>query len=146
MYPDSFNFSFYICGILATISFIMVNAVSNEMVNTGTKAIMMEQRLIIRIYSRDSGNADFQLHGGSAFTGGILGGSGIKVFLFTGFVLGFTSIIAAIWIMVAEFAVNEARTDKYPGYALLIHNVFIFLSTLIYKFGRQSENDYLASY
>ncbi|XP_035788800.1 transmembrane protein 50B-like [Anopheles albimanus] len=117
VYPDSFNFSFYICGILATISFIMVNAVSNEM-----------------------------LHGGSAFTGGILGGSGIKVFLFTGFVLGFTSIIAAIWIMVAEFAVNEARTDKYPGYALLIHNVFIFLSTLIYKFGRQSENDYLASY
>ncbi|XP_050095678.1 transmembrane protein 50B [Anopheles aquasalis] len=117
VYPDSFNFSFYICGILATISFIMVNAVSNEM-----------------------------LHGGAAFTGGVLGESGIKVFLFAGFVLGFTSIIAAIWIMVAEFAVNEARTDKYPGYALLIHNVFIFFSTLIYKFGRQSENDYLASY
>uniref|UniRef100_A0A182PUU3 Transmembrane protein 50A n=1 Tax=Anopheles epiroticus TaxID=199890 RepID=A0A182PUU3_9DIPT len=115
VYETSFNFSYYICGILATISFIMVNAVSNEM-----------------------------LHGtGALYTGGIIGGGGIKVFLFIGFVLGFTSIIAAVWIMIAEFAVNETRTDKYPGYALLMHNVFIFLATLIYKFGAQTENEYL---
>uniref|UniRef100_A0A2M4AG75 Putative transmembrane protein 50b n=1 Tax=Anopheles triannulatus TaxID=58253 RepID=A0A2M4AG75_9DIPT len=117
VYPDSFNFSFYICGILGTISFFMVNAVSNEM-----------------------------LHSGGAMTGGVLGQNGVKIFLFAGFVFGFTAIIAAIWIMVSEFAVNEARTDKYPGYALLIHNIFIFFSTLIYKFGRQSENDYLGSF
>ncbi|XP_053676336.1 transmembrane protein 50B [Anopheles nili] len=117
VYEHSFNFSYYICGILATISFFMVNAISNEM-----------------------------LHSSNAWTGGVLGASGIKVFLFAGFVLGFTSIIAAIWIMIAEFAVNESRTDKYPGYALLIHNIFIFFSTLIYKFGPQNENEYLASY
>lgn len=75
-----------------------------------------------------------------------MGGRGIKVFLFTGFVLGFTSIIATIWIMIAEFTVNESRTDKYPGYALLMHNVFIFLATLIYKFGPPTESDYLGNF
>ncbi|KFB48740.1 hypothetical protein ZHAS_00016745 [Anopheles sinensis] len=109
VYPSAFNFSYYICGILATISFVM-------------------------------------LHGSAGFTGGILGESGIKVFLFAGFVLGFTAIIAAIWIMIADFAVNESRTDKYPGYALLMHNVFIFFSMIIYKFGRHSESDYLGGY
>lgn len=117
VYPSAFNFSYYICGILATISFVMVNAISNEM-----------------------------LHGSAGFTGGILGESGIKVFLFAGFVLGFTAIIAAIWIMIADFAVNESRTDKYPGYALLMHNIFIFFSMIIYKFGRHSESDYLGGY
>ncbi|XP_052894909.1 transmembrane protein 50A [Anopheles moucheti] len=117
VYPKSFNFSYYICGILATIGFIMVNAISNDM-----------------------------LHAEAAYTGGVLNGSGIKVFLFAGFVLGFTSIIAAIWIMIAEFAVNESRTDKYPGYALLMHNIFIFLSTLIFKFGPPPENEYLNGY
>uniref|UniRef100_A0A182N7T3 Transmembrane protein 50A n=1 Tax=Anopheles dirus TaxID=7168 RepID=A0A182N7T3_9DIPT len=117
VYPSSFNFSYYICGILATISFIMVNSVSNEL-----------------------------LRNGPAYTGGVLDARGIKVFLFAGFVLGFTSIIAAIWIMIAEFAVNESRTDKYPGYALLMHNIFIFLSMLIYKFGPETESDYLGSF
>ncbi|XP_035905907.1 transmembrane protein 50A [Anopheles stephensi] len=116
-YPESFNFSYYICGILATISFIIVNAISNDL-----------------------------LHSSGAYTNGILNAGTAKLFLFAGFVLGFTSIIAAIWIMIAEFAVNESRTDKYPGYALLIQNIFIFLSTLIYKFGPPSENEYFNEY
>lgn len=117
VYPKSFNFSYYICGILATISFIIVNGISNDL-----------------------------LHSPSAFTGGVLSPGAVKVFLFAGFVLGFTSIIAAIWIMIAEFAVNDAQTDKYPGYALLMHNIFIFLSTLIYKFGPPTENEYFNEY
>lgn len=38
VYPKSFNFSYYICGILGTISFIMVNAVTNEMVSREKEA------------------------------------------------------------------------------------------------------------
>uniref|UniRef100_A0A182KAJ1 Transmembrane protein 50A n=1 Tax=Anopheles christyi TaxID=43041 RepID=A0A182KAJ1_9DIPT len=117
VYPKTFSFSYYICGILGTISFIMVNAISNDM-----------------------------LHGAPAYSGGILSPTGIKVFLFAGFVLGFTSIIATIWIMIAEFTVNDSQTDKYPGYALLMHNVFIFLATLIYKFGPPTESDYLGNF
>uniref|UniRef100_T1DFB8 Putative plasma membrane protein n=1 Tax=Psorophora albipes TaxID=869069 RepID=T1DFB8_9DIPT len=115
VHPKSWDFSYYICGILATISFFMVNSISNEM-----------------------------LHGGAAYTGGVLGESGIKVFLFIGFVLGFASIIAAIWIMIAEFAVNDDKMDKGPGYALLVHNIFIFMASLIYKFGRHSDDPYAA--
>ena len=85
-----------------------------------------------------------QLHGGAGYTGGVLGESGIKVFLFVGFVLGFASIIAAIWIMIAEFAVNDDKTEKGPGYALLVHNIFIFFSSIIYKFGRHSDDPYAA--
>lgn len=117
VYPESFSFSYYICGILATIGFIIVNSISNDL-----------------------------LHASGAYTGGVLNASNVKVLLFAGFVLGFTSIIAAIWIMIAEFAMNESRTDKYPGYALIMHNVFIFLSTFIYKFGPSSENEYFNEY
>lgn len=117
VHPKAWDFSYYICGILATISFFMVNSISNEM-----------------------------LHGGAAYTGGVLGDNGIKVFLFIGFVLGFASIIATIWIMIAEFAVNNDQVDKAPGYALLVHNIFIFFSSLIYKFGRQSDDAYSAGF
>ncbi|XP_055607116.1 transmembrane protein 50A [Uranotaenia lowii] len=115
VHPHSWDFSYYICGILATISFFMVNSISNDMLNVN-----------------------------AGYTGGVLGESGIKVFLFIGFVLGFASIIAAIWIMIAEFATNGDKIEKGPGYALLVHNIFIFFASLIYKFGRHGDDTYAA--
>jgi hypothetical protein len=76
---------------------------------------------------------------GQAYDGGCVGSHGAKLWLFTGFVIGFAAIIAAIWIMVEEFTVATAG-NVWPGVALLLQNVFILLSSLIYKFGRTSEN------
>lgn len=44
----------------------------------------------------------FQIRG-DAYEGGCLGPRGARVFLFFGFVLGFASVIAACWILFANF-------------------------------------------
>lgn len=48
---NSPDFSYYICGILGTLSFIMVNTVTNEMLNGTGLFYLME---IVRILSFDS--------------------------------------------------------------------------------------------
>jgi Uncharacterised protein family (UPF0220) len=61
------------------------------------------------------------------------------LWLFTGFVIGFAAIIASIWIMVDDVT-TAAVSNVWPGVALLLQNSFILVSSLIYKFGRTSEN------
>ncbi|CAG9805698.1 unnamed protein product [Chironomus riparius] len=102
------DFSYYICGILGTISFIMVNTVSNDMLN------------------------------GTGYEGGICGSNGIKIWLFTGFVLGFASVIASVWLLISEF------TDKshIQGIGIVLQNFFILFASLIYKFGRNDETSF----
>lgn len=102
----SLDFSHYICGILATISFIMVNTVTNEMMN------------------------------GTGYSDGACGPNGVKIWLFTGFVLGFAAMIAAVWLMVGEFGTENPQ----PGVALLLQNFMILFASLTYKFGRTEES------
>lgn len=80
--------------------------------------------------------ACFPLQNGDSFESGYE--NRIRVWLFIGFVLGFSSIIAATWIMIADFTIIDEKASKWPGIALLLQNVFIFFSSLLYKFGRQS--------
>lgn len=100
------DFAYYICGILGTLSLIMVNTVSNEMLN------------------------------GAGYEGGVCGSSGIKIWLFTGFVLGFASVIASVWLMISEFTVSSKTTQ---GVGIVLQNFFILFASLIYKFGRSDE-------
>ncbi|CRK98398.1 CLUMA_CG011757, isoform A [Clunio marinus] len=102
------SFSYYICGILGTLSLIMVNTVSNEMLN------------------------------GTGYEGGICSTHGVKIWLFTGFVLGFASVIASVWLLVSEF------TDKLhiQGIGIVLQNFFILFASLIYKFGRNEEGTF----
>ncbi|XP_030560751.1 transmembrane protein 50A [Drosophila novamexicana] len=62
-----------------------------------------------------------------------------KIWLLIGFVMGFASIIAAIWVMVDDF-VNNEKKDTSLGVALLLQNVFILFGSLVYKFGRNEED------
>lgn len=102
------DFSYYICGILGTISLIMVNTVSNEMLN------------------------------GNGYEGGICGSNGIKIWLFTGFVLGFASVIASVWLLIAEY-----KGDLHiQGIGIVLQNFFILLASLLYKFGRNDETSF----
>lgn len=99
------DFSYYICGILGTLSFIMVNTVTNEMLN------------------------------GTGYEGGICSSNGVKIWLFTGFVLGFASVIASVWLLIVDF------TDKHhaQGIALVLQAFGILFASLLYKFGRNDE-------
>ncbi|XP_043650726.1 transmembrane protein 50A [Drosophila teissieri] len=61
-----------------------------------------------------------------------------KIWLLVGFLMGFASIIAAIWVMIDDF-INNEKKEGWFGVALLMQNVFILFASLIYKFGRNEE-------
>lgn len=105
---EDFNAIFYIFGVFGTISFIIVNSISNS-------------------HLRDDGGFD----GSSA--------KAAKAFLLVGFILGFTALTASVWILISEYATGKYGAT-YPGVALLIQNILIFLSSLTFKFGRTEES------
>jgi len=100
---DQFEGSYYVCGVFGTIALFMINSVSNGQLR------------------------------GDAFTDGCFGPRGARLWLFTGLVLGFASLIAAGWILFAGGA------DKWYGVAVFLQNLFIFGSSLVYKFGRSED-------
>ncbi|KAH8260481.1 hypothetical protein KR038_001892 [Drosophila bunnanda] len=61
-----------------------------------------------------------------------------KIWLLVGFVMGFASIIAAVWVMIDDF-INNEKKESWFGVALLLQNVFILFASLVYKFGRNEE-------
>ncbi|CAD7080795.1 unnamed protein product [Hermetia illucens] len=61
-----------------------------------------------------------------------------KIWLLIGFMLGFSAIIASVWIMVADFT-SKDKVETWPGVAILLQNVLILISNLIYRFGRSEE-------
>lgn len=104
-YPAEMLSAYHACGIFGTISLFIVNSVSNAQIR------------------------------GDDFNGGHLGVRGARSWLFVGFVIGFAAVIAACWILFADFV---ARGDQHywPGIGLFLQNVFIFLASMTYKFGR----------
>lgn len=56
-----------------------------------------------------------------------------------GFVLSFASLVAAIWIMFADYVLVVGDHPTWPGVALFFHNFLIFVASLVYKFGRTEE-------
>ena len=76
---------------------------------------------------------------GTAMDEGVLGVKGARMWLMSAFVLSFASIVAALWIMFADFVLVKGEHPTWPGVALFLHNFFIFIASLIYKFGRTEE-------
>ncbi|RWS27080.1 transmembrane protein 50A-like protein [Leptotrombidium deliense] len=75
---------------------------------------------------------------GESYTNGFFGQRAARIWLFIGFVLGFGSIIAAIWILFAAYVIPE-RKLIYPGIGLFLQNILIFAGSLIFKFGRTED-------
>ncbi|XP_044738080.1 transmembrane protein 50A [Chrysoperla carnea] len=73
VYDNGISNVHFVCGIIGTISLLMVNSVSNAQIR------------------------------GDAYDGGCLGPRGARIWLFLGFVLGFASVIASCWILFANF-------------------------------------------
>ncbi|KAF6211545.1 hypothetical protein GE061_012058 [Apolygus lucorum] len=81
-HPDAFKGPYHLCGIVGTLSLIMINLVSNN-----------------------------QLQGDS-YSGGFLGPRGARLWLFVGFVLGFASVIASCWLLFSQFVGNDEEKDN----------------------------------
>ncbi|VVC93155.1 transmembrane protein 50A [Leptidea sinapis] len=109
VYPGELIGSSHICGVMATLSLVMVNSVTNAQVR------------------------------GETYTGGCMGPCGARLWLFMGFVVGFASLIASCWILFVEYV--NAGNDKHvwPGVSLFLQNAFIFIGSLVFKFGRTED-------
>lgn len=102
--------AYHTCGVMATVAMFMVNMVSNEQVR------------------------------GDAVEGGCMGSYGARIWLFLGLMLSFGSLIAACWILFDGYVITATRSPVYPGVAVFLQNLFIFLASIIYKFGRVEES------
>ncbi|XP_055382723.1 transmembrane protein 50B [Condylostylus longicornis] len=60
------------------------------------------------------------------------------LWLLVGFILGFASVIASVWVMIDDTTRKHGKV--WPGVAILLQNVLILVATLIYKFGRDEED------
>lgn len=109
-----------------------------------------------------------QMNGDIAFSGGCMEARGARIWIFVGFVLGFAAIIAAVWSMIASFSSENSQyrtesihrsfsrqvsfhvtnfgitlfrftEDSWPAISVLIQNIFIFLGSIVFKFGRTEE-------
>ncbi|XP_037934082.1 transmembrane protein 50B [Teleopsis dalmanni] len=60
-----------------------------------------------------------------------------KIWLLIGFVIGFASIIAAVWVMIDDFI--NTKKDNWLGVALLLQNVLLLFGSLVYKYGREER-------
>lgn len=117
VYPEKTELKdvFHICGVFGTISMIMVNMISNGQLR------------------------------GESYTTGCLGVFGARIWFFVGFLFAFGSLLGASWILFGEYVVdNKGNTFQptytYPGVAIFLQNVFIFFSSLVYKFGRSEDH------
>lgn len=98
--------AFYVFGVFGTLSFIIVNSISNNQLRddnyTGTNP------------------------------------KAAKGCLLLGFILGFSALTGSVWILISEYASGK-YPNTWPGVALLIQNILIFLGSLTFKFGRLED-------
>ncbi|XP_041462449.1 transmembrane protein 50A-like [Lytechinus variegatus] len=115
VFPDNseMKHAYHACGVVSTIAFFMINAVSSGQVR------------------------------GDSYNEGCMGQTGARIWLFVGFVLSFAGLIASMWILFEDYVVNPKNNPEapnaYPGVAVFLQNFLIFMGALVFKFGRTEE-------
>ncbi|XP_023943286.2 transmembrane protein 50A-like [Bicyclus anynana] len=109
VYPGELPNAAHVCGVMATLSLLMINSVSNAEVR------------------------------GETYTGGCMGPRGAKVWLFIGFVVAFASLIASSGFLFANYFSAGSTKHTWPGVSLFMQTAFIFAGSLVYKFGRSED-------
>lgn len=104
---EEFHGALYILGMFGTLSFVIVNSISNSQL-------------------RDEGYDTVNPRAA-------------KACLLIGFILGFSALTGSVWILISEYGSGKENMPVYPGVALLIQNILIFLGSLTFKFGRVEE-------
>lgn len=103
---EEFHGALYLFGIFGTLSFIIVNSISNsQLVEDGYASVNPRAA---------------------------------KGCLLVGFILGFSALTGSVWILISEYASGKIP-NPYPGVALLLQNILIFLGSLTFKFGRVED-------
>jgi len=100
---------FHVCGVLSAVSMFMINSISNEQLR------------------------------GESYTDGVCGGVGAKIWFFFGFLTGFGSLMGSCYILIGEYIMKDDYSSVYPGVAFFLQNLFIFFSSLVFKFGRTED-------
>lgn len=59
--------------------------------------------------------------------------------LFVGVLINFVTLIAATWVMFASY-VTGAIKPVWPGVALFLQNLLIFVAAFLFRFGRYHES------
>ncbi|XP_022107209.1 transmembrane protein 50A-like [Acanthaster planci] len=110
-YPqdDKLVKAYHVCGVVSTIAFFMINAVSAGQVR------------------------------GDSYNTGCIGQRGARLWLFVGFLLAFGGLIGASWILFGPYVVNKQFSESYPGIAIFFQNFLIFVSGIVFKFGRTED-------
>ncbi|EFA84152.1 transmembrane protein [Heterostelium album PN500] len=115
-FGPSIQWVYYLPGIFATVALVMTNIVNIESLS------------------------------GSSFLSDEGTSTKIRIWLFLSFAISFGCVAAAIWIMAAVFMPphNKNSDAEYPGIALTVQNVMIFISslTLMYSKSRREENEF----
>lgn len=62
----------------------------------------------------------------------------VRIWLFGSMIVGFGAIAAAIWLSAARL-LRPQIADKWPGASLIVSNVLVFASALVYRFQRAFE-------
>lgn len=107
---ETFEPAYHAVGVVSSLAVVFINSVSNSQVR------------------------------GDSYDVGFLGTKGARVWLIIGFLFAFGALIAASWILFANFVVKDVA-DPYPGVAIFLQNAFIFFSGILFKFGR-TEDDF----
>ncbi|XP_050394381.1 transmembrane protein 50B [Patella vulgata] len=110
-YPSTtdFNHAYHTPGVIGTLAFFLINSVSNGQIR------------------------------GESYTNGCLGQTGARVWLFIGFLMSFSALIAASWILFGFYVVSKVSEHDWPGIAVFLQNALIFFSGLVFKFGRTED-------
>jgi len=106
---NDWNNAYILVTIASCVAMFMVNAVSNRAVQ------------------------------GNSYDEGILGVRGARLWLMLSFILTFSSLVAALWLMFSEFVFETGDHTNWPGVALFLNNFLIFCASIVYKFGRTDE-------
>ncbi|KAI6219871.1 Small membrane protein related [Aphelenchoides besseyi] len=65
---------------------------------------------------------------------------GARLWMMFAFILSFSSLVAALWLMFSDYVLRQGNDPKWPGVSLFLNNFLIFCASLVYKFGRTEEN------
>nr|ABG21838.1 predicted membrane protein-like protein [Schistosoma mansoni] len=75
------------------------------------------------------------------FSDSRIGRRGALICLFFAFSMAFSSTIAACWILFGGYVAVD-KTPVWPGVAILLQNLLICISSILFKFGRKDLSDF----
>jgi hypothetical protein len=76
-----------------------------------------------------------------SYTDGVCGPTGARVWLIIGLMMSFGGFIAGAWVMSQQYLKRDDRDDE-GGIAMFFQNVLIFLSSMLFKFGRAPSGSF----